>query len=325
MKKLFGAAIALLAGVSFQALPAQASTVSVTYNYVYFGTIGKHQRQPRTITNGGFTTIASQPGGQQSTGLTFQPGQLPATEMVGNQTYDFSFVTITGGSKTAGGPAVGVSSTDPGAPPSVFVGTSNITVLAVYVPVGGPPCQPAQNCTSSGATIDSFDETTGSLFNDTFVKVAPDTNGAQTTSGNVYGYVDTTGSAETITALTPTSPSNVNFSRWVKLEPSGAAANGAALSVGKGVSTIALAFYDAPPPGSPPSAKTACQQQLASLNQIAMDRGPLLLVTQYTNIKAALQKCVQEGYLTQASVNQAETAYQNMLNSRNNPPPPNHP
>ncbi len=89
MKKLFGVAAALLAGLSFQALPAQASTVSVTYNYVYFGTIGKHQRQPRTVTNGGFTTIASQSGGQQSTGLSFQPGQLPATEMVGNQTYDF--------------------------------------------------------------------------------------------------------------------------------------------------------------------------------------------------------------------------------------------
>jgi len=322
MKKLFGAGVALLAGLSFQALPAQASTVSVTYNYVYFGTIGKHQRQPRTVTNGGFTTIASQPGGQQSTGLTFQPGQLPATEMVGNQTLDFSFVTITGGSKTAGGPAVGVTSTEPGAPPSVIVGTTNIVVLAVYVPTGGgcgaTPCPPG-----SGATIDAFDETTGSLFNDTFVKVAPDANGALTTSGNVYGYVDTTGSAETITALTPTSPSNVDFSRWVKLEPSAATTNGSALSAGKGVSTIALAFYDAPAPGSqpPPSAKTVCQQELASLNQITTDRGPLLLVTQYNAIKANLQKCVQEGYLTQSSVNQAETGYANMLKARNNPPP----
>ncbi len=205
----------------------------------------------------------------------------------------------------------------------MVVGTSNITVLAVYVPVGGPGCP---NCTSSGATIDAFDETTGSLFNDTFVKVAPDGNAALKTSGNVFGYVDTTGAAETITALTPTSPSNVDFSRWVKLEPSSATANGSALSAGKGVSTIALAFYDAPAPGSqpPPSAKTVCQQELASLNQIAVDRGPLLLVTQYNNIKTALEKCVHEGYLTQTSVNQAETAYQNMLNSRANPPPPVH-
>jgi len=297
----------------------------VTYNYVYFGTTGQHQRQPRTVTNGGFTTIATQSGGQQSTGLTFQPGQLPATEMVGNSTYNFAFVTITGGSKAAGGPAVGVSATDPGAPPSVIVGTSNITVLAVYVPIGGGPCPPGQNCNSSGATIDSFDETTGSLFNDTFVNVVPNVNNVQT-NGNKYGYVDTTGNAETINAISPTSPTGVNFSRWVKLEPSAATASGPALSVGKGVSTIALAFYDAPGPAPAPSPKTMCQQEVAGLNQIAMDRGPLLTVSQYAAEKAALQKCVQEGCVTQAAVNQAEAAYQNMLNSRNNPPPiPNHP
>ena len=90
MKKLFGAGVALLAGLSFQALPAQASTVSVTYNYVYFGTIGKHQRQPRTVTNGGFTTISSQSGGQQSTGLTFQPGSQPQNEMVGQSDFRLS-------------------------------------------------------------------------------------------------------------------------------------------------------------------------------------------------------------------------------------------
>jgi len=328
MKKFVGVALALLLGVSFlEASQAHASTVSVTYNYVYFGSIGKHQRQPRTVTNGGFTTIASQSGGQQSTGLTFQPGQLPGAEMVGNQTYDFSFVTITGGVKTAGGPTIGVTSTTANAPPSVLVGTSNIEVLVVYVPVGGGPCTPPANCTSSGATIDSFDETTGTLFNDTFVKVAPDTNGALTQSGNVYGYVDTTASAETITAQSPTSPTGVNFSRWVNLEPSSASANGPALSVGKGVSTISLAFYDAPTgPAPPPSQKTVCQQELASLNQITMDRGPLLLVTQYNAIKANLKKCVQEGYLTQAAVTSAENGYQNMLATRNNPPPiPNHP
>ncbi|HUO93768.1 MAG TPA: hypothetical protein VMU22_12640 [Rhizomicrobium sp.] len=323
MNRLFGSLLALLIALPLMHAPAHASTVSVTYNYVYFGTIGKHQRQPRTVVNGGFTTIASQSGGQQSTGLTFQPGQLPATEMVGNQTYDFSFVTITGGSATAGGPPVGVSSTNPGAPPSVVVGTSNIVVLAVYVPVGGPPCP---GCTGSGATIDAFDETTGSLFNDTFVKVAPDANNTLTTSGNVYGYVDTTNSAETISSLTPTSPTGVNFSRWVKLLPSAATTNGSALGVGKGVNTIALAFYDAPPPGSSqPTPKQVCQQELASLNKITVDRGPLLTVSQYAGVKATLQKCVQQGYLTQSAVTAAENGYQNMLNTHNNPPPPMHP
>jgi len=329
MIRYFGVAIALLMGLTFlQASPVNASTVSVTYNYVYFGSIGKHQRQPRTITSGGFTTISSQTGDQSATGLTFQPGQLPSKQMVGQQTFNFSFVTITGGSTTANGPPTGVTSTNAMSPPSVVVQTSPIVVLVVYVPTGGScngPCPPG-----SGATIDAFDETTGSLFNDTFVKVAPDSGGV-TMGANVNGYVDTTNTAETMTALSPstpvdntTPPNGDKFSRWVNLESTTATTNGNALSVGKGVSAIALAFYDALPPGSqpPPSAKTQCQQQLASLNQIAMDRGPLLLVTQYNNIKAALQKCVLERYLTQAQVTQAENAYQNMLNSRNTPAPP---
>jgi len=322
IRRIFGVAIALLLGLAcLQASPVRASTVSVSYNYVYFGSIGKHQRQPRTITSDGFTTISSQTGDQSATGLTFKPGQLPSKQMIGQATYNFSFVTITGGSTTASGPPTGVTSTDFMNPPSVVVQTAPIVVLVVYVPIGGPctgPCPPG-----SGATIDAFDETTGTLFNDTFVKVAPDSNDALTTSGNVYGYVDTTSSAETITAQTPTSPTGVNFSRWVQLEPSAATASGAAFLVGKGVSSIALAFYDAPPPGIVvQTPKTVCEQELASLNQVTMDRGPLLTITMYNNVKATLQKCVLQHYLTQAQVTAAENGYLNMVKTRNMPTPP---
>jgi hypothetical protein len=86
----------------------------------------------------------------------------------------------------------------------------------LYVPpLGGVGNGPSG---SSGATIDSFDETTGSLFNDIFVSVAPDPGGALTTSGNNLGYVDTTKSQEAITAISPTS-SGVIFDQWRILLP----------------------------------------------------------------------------------------------------------
>jgi hypothetical protein len=313
----FSAALALLFGLcSIQALPAHAGTVSVTYNYVYFGYVGKHQRQPRALGSyGGFTLIASQPGGQQSTGLTFQPGQLPMTEMVGNATYNFAFVTITGGSTVANGPPAGVTSTNANQPPSVVVENSPIVVLAVYVPTGG-----TGGGGGTGATIDSFDETTGSLFNDTFVKVAPDQNNVETSQANVFGFVDTTSSAETITALSPTQPTGVNFSRWLNLAGN-PGINGPALSAAKGANSISLAFYDAPPMVGPPQ-KSQCQQELDSLNQVTQDRGPLLTVTMYNGIKAFLAKCVLQHQLTQAQVTAAENAYQAMLKTHNNPPPP---
>ena len=312
--KSLSAALALVFGLcAIETLPAHAGTVSVTYNYVYFGYVGKHQRQPRALGSyGGFTLIASQPGGQQSTGNTFQPGQVPMTEMVGNATYTFAFVTITGGSTTANGPPTGVTSTNSNQPPSIVVQNSPIVVLAVYVPppgIGGGQ--------GSGATIDSFDETTGSLFNDTFVKVAPDVNNAETNQANVYGFVDTTTTAETITALSPTQPTGVDFSHWLNLSGN-AGINGPALSAAKGANSISLAFYDAPPPKQ----ISQCQQELNSLNQVTQDRGPLLTVTMYNGIKAFLAKCVLQHQLTQAEVTAAENAYQAMLKSHNNPPPP---
>jgi hypothetical protein len=155
-------------------------------------------------------------------------------------------MTVSGGSLAAGGPAVGVTSFGSNNPPApVLVGEAPITVLVVYVPPGGPG-----SGSGSGATIDAFDETAGVLFNDTFVTVEPDATGALSKSGNVEGYVDTTNSTEAITALSPTSPTGVHFSRWVNLGPPATQQASPVLMVNKGASVMALAFYEAPAVGT---------------------------------------------------------------------------
>jgi len=88
------------------------------------------------------------------------------------------------------------------------------------------------------ATIDSFDDTIGALFNDIFVTVAPDPGGGLTQSGNVNGFVASS-NAETISALSPTS-SNVDFEHWLTLPNT--LGNSPNLSVAQNSSPLALAF-----------------------------------------------------------------------------------
>jgi hypothetical protein len=248
------AAAGVLAGLALlPASVAAASTVDVTYNYVYFVS-GPHQRQPRVSGSGGFVLINSQSGGQQTTNNEFSPGELPCTLTIDSTTdvkngppkhivenYNFAFVSINGGSPTEGGPSSSVQGFDCQNAPLAYVGTAPINVLVVYVPAGG-----GGGGSDSGATIDSFDTTTGALFDDTFVSVAPDPSGALTKSGNVDGYVDTWNSAETITAISPTAPSRAKFIKWVIL--TGSTSTNAALAVAKQQSISALAFYQVPPP-----------------------------------------------------------------------------
>jgi hypothetical protein len=316
--KIFGAAAsaAIMAGsISFPVSPAAASTVPVNYSYAYFAT-GPHQRQPRTISGSGFTIISSQSGGQSSTGLMFTTSEQPEYQPPNGQTYKFAFVTVTGGSATPGGPLVGVTSTESDKPVSVVVGTQPINVLVVYTPVGGGPGE-------SGATIDAFDETTGTLFDDTFVTVSPDPGGTLTKSGNVFGFVPTA-NAEAITALSPTSPTGVNFSKWLTLG-STTPDMSTLLKVGSGVSLSALAFYDAPPPAPPSSPKAVCQNEAESLQKIIDDHGPLLLAATFAQVKAALEKCVSEGYLSQAEVSELVKEYQNIGSTQNGPSLPKGP
>jgi hypothetical protein len=289
----------LLVGTVILSPSARANPVTLTYEYVYFAA-GNHQRNPRTIIDSGFTPIMPpQSGGQLCCGLPFTPPFAPPS-LPGNagQSYNFAFTTVLGGSATSKGPIGGVTWSSGQSPRKVFVQQQPIIVLNVYVPVN------SGTGIGSGATIDSFDETTGTLFNDTFVSVAPDDQqGTQTTSGNMWGYVDTTNSAEVITALSPTAPTGVDFSRWVLLVPSSATAANAALSVPQSVSLSALAFYRAPPPE-----QTQCAKEFAALQQVVDDCGPGL-GSRYFGIKASLQKCVIDGYLQQNPVTTVENAY----------------
>jgi hypothetical protein len=288
--------------------------VALTYSYVYLGPGGPHERRPvRTAGGpGGFELISQKSGGTLQTGDQFEIGvPLPPTQSVNGVTYNFAFVNVSGG--TPSGAQVSFDSANP--PPYVTVASSPINVLVLYVP---PPGGDGDGVSGgSGATIDSFDETTGNLFNDIFVSVAPDPGGVLTASGNNLGYVDTTNSQEAITAISPTS-SGVIFDQWRILLPPGPNP-GDVLRVGKGVSVNALAFYKAPPPPSPE--QEACNKAVVALQQVINDRAlPPLLLAQFNEEKAQLEKCVREHYLTQAFVNNLLAEYEATVRERSNPP-----
>src|SRR5208283_1489090 len=280
--------------------------VALTYSYVYLGGGGPHERRPVRTPGGpgGFELISQKSGGTLQTGDQFQIGvPLPPTQLVNGVTYNFAFVNVSGG--TPSGAQVSFDSANP--PPYVTVASSPINVLVLYVPPsrGGS----GRGVGASGATIDSFDETTGSLFNDIFVSVAPDPRGVLTASGNDMGFVNTTNSQEAITAISPTS-SGVIFDQWRILLPPGPV-EGRVLTVGKGVSVIALAFYKAPPPPpSPPPGQQTCTAAAESLQQIINDpTAPLLPPAQFNQVKALLEQCVREGFLTQALVDRLLAEY----------------
>lgn len=213
---------------------------AVTYNYVAFRA-GSHQRQPTRTGPGGFTVLQSNPGGSPTSG-TFAAPSPPNTISIGVplETFDFSFMTVSGGSETPGGPPVGLTSFDSSnPPPPVSIGNTPINVVVVYVATGGGTGN------GTGATIDEFDQTTGPLINDTFVTVAPDPDGTLTASGNVEGFVSTL-NAEEIFALPTTAPTGVNFVNWVELGPPAVVSASPTLAVGGAQSVLALAFYQAP-------------------------------------------------------------------------------
>jgi hypothetical protein len=271
---------------------------TVTYQYVYFAS-GPHVRQPTRSPSGpgGFTLIQTSSGTTLSSGNKFSASPQPGTWKVGANTFPFSFMNVSGG--TEGG-ETSFNATQPPAP--VTVASANLVVLVVYAPAGGGGGGPP------GATIDSFDDTTGTLFNDTFVTVAPDPGGALTKSGNVDGFVASS-NAETISALSPTTPTEVDFEHWLTLPNT--LGNSPNLVVAQNSSPLALAFYKSPPPPPPPD---ACHGLLEALNQIVQDHDrPLLTVAMFNAIKAQLEVCVHQGKLTQAQVTGAITAYQNVL------------
>jgi hypothetical protein len=296
----------------------EATMPAATYLYVYFAG-GKHNRKnrPPGAAAGGFTFIKPpKPGGMWNPGDPFPCHDYPQTEPVNGVNYNFSYMTVSG-CVANGAQTTSFDCTTPpipmppnGTPIGLEVGTAPITVVGVYVP-------PSVVGLGGGVSIDAFDETTGTLFNDDFVSVSPDSHGVETQGGNNDGYVDTKNAAETITALSPTSPTAVNFTRWVRLGPPANAISNKDLVAQKGDSFAALAFYVAPP-----QEQTTCTDALASLDQLLLDQNPQLTGKQWTDAQALLSKCVAQGFLPAAKVNNAIQQYNHLLETKHNPPPP---
>jgi len=230
------------------------------YQCVYFGVeTGGYTRQSRNPSSvGGFLPLNSP---KNDPGTNFlQPGssfhlpqnQYPDAQITqGGAKYDFSFINVSG--LTTGGatsfnialPPHGHVSNDPSAV---------LQVLVVYIPEGGPG--PGGD---PGAVIDAFDESAGTLFNNFFVSVSPDSNNTRYNTANVYGYVDTKDQGAGITAtnafnsLQPASinPQYVLFEKWHVLAGTAASNSGNTLALNKGQTAYALAFYNSPPKNSP--------------------------------------------------------------------------
>jgi hypothetical protein len=232
---------------------------TLTTQYVYFGASGDHTRQPRATTSyGGFLPIPGlNPSGTSTlvTGSPFQSNPVEPTQVAGGVTYEFAFTSVTG--CVEGGRVSYVCSTPT---PAGTVGSSPIVVLVVYVPTGGGP-----GTGDTGAVIDAFNETTGSLVDNNFVTVSPDSVGNPVTyNANVNGWVDTEDTAYTITADHPNIgpylalPTSALFDQWVVLtnpSPPMGLVSGANLTPGVGGANVAkgggtvyaLAFYRNPP------------------------------------------------------------------------------
>jgi hypothetical protein len=296
--------------------------VPLTYNYVSLGPSGPHERRPVRTPGGpgGLILIEQKSGGTLQTGDVFQIGvPLPATQTFHGATLNFWFVNVSGGQPS--GSQVSFDNLNP--PPFVTVESAPIDVLVLYVPTGGSGGRPGSG--TPGATIDSFDETTGSLFNDIFVSVSPDPGGELTSSANDLGFVSTAANEEAITALSPTS-SGVVFDQWNVFAPPGASTprpgagrapvnvDGRVLTVAKDTSAIALAFYKAPS-----REQQLCTDAARSFQNIIQHRDlPRLTAAQLNDMRATLERCVREGFLTQAFVDQLFKEYQETL--QDNPP-----
>jgi len=285
---------------------------TLTTSYVYFGASGAHTRQPRAVTSyGGFTPIPGlNPGGTATLtpGTPFQPGPANPTEPLGPQTLNFAFVNVSGCTE---GPLNSFVAATP--PPVGTVGTDPINVLYVYVPQGGPG-----NGGDPGAVIDAFNESSGSLVDNSFVTVSPDPGGALTTEANQEGWVDTASSGYTIKADHPNIgaysgwPTSPLFDQWVDLtdpNPPTSLINGADLKPAKGQTVYALAFYKNPAPGKLSYEKAPVKDTFDTGLKYVVEKGgkelvenvnpgdlgdPALLVQELKGIQAKLTKIEAE-------------------------------
>lgn len=236
---------------------------TLAIQFVYFGSSGSHTRQPRSVsTYGGFTPI---PGFAGVGGETVSSG-LPWTTLTSPPLpgYVFAFTNLSG---CTGGPQTTFHA---GTQLSGVVGTEAVLELHVYVLAGSP-----NGNGGSGAVIDAFDATIGSLVDNDFVKVNPDPTGALSTQANMDGWVPTTSSGYTITADHPNIgpyqnlPTTANFHQWVDLanpNPPASVVSGANLTPAKGETVYALAFYQ--DPVGTPKAPNPCQSLIDEMENM---------------------------------------------------------
>jgi hypothetical protein len=218
---------------------------SLTYAYVYFANGPNTTRAARHAGGGGgFTPIPGVSGGSAGA-VGAGPYSPPGSTLEQNQTdsnggtYKLAFVTLLGG---VDGPQTSLNPISD--PPSTTVGSDPIVVLLVYFPSGGT----GTGNGTPGASIDAFDETSGNLIDDSFVKVAPDDKeGSLTNLANLDGWVDTSSSTEQITAISNITPSDTHFDYWVDLEnpqsPPPGEIRGHVFTATEGATYYALAFY----------------------------------------------------------------------------------
>jgi hypothetical protein len=218
--------------------------------YVVYCATGEHSRQNRSGIGGGFTLLKVPAG---TTNLmpnapwALDSNSVPPTITVAvglppdqfTVTYGLVFVNVTGlegGAQTSFDLETFV--------PGGTVGIGPIVVLEVYTQISGGGVHPVDPV--SGATIDAFDESAGMLVGDFFVTVMPDPTGSETSNGNVYGYVDTTKSAESISAYPFITPTGAVFDKWVYINQQSLPPAGEVLNVTEGSNVLALAWYTTP-------------------------------------------------------------------------------
>jgi len=288
------------------------STISYCSTFVNSGQI------PQTASSAANPGTVNVSAGQRCTGSAQQP------------VYQLAYVNLSGGPSgpvTVFADANGLLKEN--LVQQAFPSGSHVVAQAVYFVIGGsgPPCAPA--C-SSASYVDEYNDTLGQLADDPFVNVdaPPGTpDAAENATANTNGYFDTTHLTAAVQAYASTASAGT-FVGWVMAPATGAGGiAGATLTVNQGADASALAHYASCSSGlvynwnanllvgqcvvpltSVPQ-PSPCQQSFNFLQQIDMDRGPLLLVGQKQKLWATLATCVAEGKLNGAAVANLESQY----------------
>ena len=238
---------AIVAFISFPVLAAQ-----LTYDTVYYQPpAAGATRIPRASNAGHFSPASSFVAGAIANNQKFNvPISATSTMTINGSQYGLASATVSGGKE-------GDAQAFPPFPASlpVAVGTANIVVTYVYLPLGGPGggCQTPPCATA--AVIDEASDVTGGLLDDVFVDVfSPPGAGAPdaglTHSGNYLGVVDTTTAAVRIAADDhPIDPSTGKprtgtvFDRWASGDGTNLGNGTRNLDIDKQKSGYFLAYY----------------------------------------------------------------------------------